>query len=85
MPLQLKAIFDKWYYLAFIPMALSLSMVLFAPTMDPRCGEILDLEWKHVDLEKNSYSSEKQKNDRPRSIALSDPLIHEKNSSRKNP
>lgn len=53
------------------------SIFLFALTTGARRGEILGLEWKHVDLEKGIAFLTETKNGRPRSVALSDPLIDE--------
>ncbi len=52
-------------------------IVLFALTTGARRGEILKLEWRHVDLEKGIAFLTETKNGRPRSVALSDPVIAE--------
>jgi integrase len=52
-------------------------IVLFALTTGARRGEILKLEWRHVDLDKGIAFLTETKNGRPRSVALSDPVIAE--------
>jgi integrase len=52
-------------------------IVLFALTTGARRGEILKLEWRHVDLEKGIAFLTETKNGRPRSVALSDLVIVE--------
>ncbi len=52
-------------------------IVLFALTTGARRGEILSLEWRHLDLEKGIAFLTQTKNGRPRSVALSDPLVAE--------
>jgi integrase len=52
-------------------------IVLFALTTGARRGEILNLEWRHVDLEKGIAFLTETKNGRPRSVALSDSVIAE--------
>lgn len=52
-------------------------IVLFALTTGARRGEILKLECRHVDLEKCIAFFTETKNGRPRSVALSDPVIVE--------
>lgn len=52
-------------------------IVLFALTTGARRGEILSLEWRDVDLEKGIAFLKETKNGRPRSVALSDPVIAE--------
>jgi len=52
-------------------------IVLFALTTGARRGEILNLEWRHIDLEKGIAFLTETKNGRPRSVALSDPVIAE--------
>lgn len=52
-------------------------MVLIALTTGARQGEILNLEWRHIDfLNKLAYIKE-TKNGRPRSISLCDPVLEE--------
>ena len=52
-------------------------IVLFALTTGARRGEILKLEWRHIDLKKGIAFLTETKNGRPRSVALSDPVIAE--------
>ena len=52
-------------------------IVLIAITTGARQGEILNLEWRHVDLENKLACLMETKNGRPRSISLSDPVIDE--------
>ena len=52
-------------------------IVLFALTTGARRGEILNLEWRHIDLERGIAFLTETKNGRPRSVALSDPVIAE--------
>jgi integrase len=52
-------------------------IVLFALTTGARRGEILNLEWRHIDLEKGIAFLSETKNGRPRSVALSDAVIAE--------
>ncbi len=52
-------------------------IVLLALTTGARRGEILKLEWRHVDLEKGIAFLTETKNGRPRNIALSDSVITE--------
>lgn len=52
-------------------------IALFALTTGARRGEILNLEWRHVDLEKGIAFLIETKNRRPRSVALADPVIAE--------
>ena len=42
-----------------------------------RQGEILNLEWRHIDFDNKLASIKETKNGRPRSIALADPVIEE--------
>lgn len=46
-------------------------------TTGARQGEILSLEWRHVDFENKLAYLKETKNGRPRSVSLSDPIIHE--------
>jgi integrase len=52
-------------------------IVLFVLTTGARRGEILKLEWRHVNLEKSIAFLTETKNGRPRSVSLSDPVIVE--------
>lgn len=52
-------------------------IVLFALTTGARRGEILKLEWRHLDLDKGIAFLTETKNGRPRSVALSDALLAE--------
>lgn len=52
-------------------------IVFFALTTGARKGEILNLEWRDVDLDKGIAFLKETKNGRPRSVALSDPVIAE--------
>lgn len=52
-------------------------IVLFALTTGARRGEILNLEWRHIDLVKGIAFLTETKNGRPRSVALSEPVIAE--------
>ncbi len=52
-------------------------IVLTALTTGARRGEILGLEWRHLDLEKRIANLKETKNGRPRSVALADPVIEE--------
>lgn len=52
-------------------------IVLIALTTGARQGEILDLEWRHVDLDNKLAYLKETKNGRPRSIALADAVIEE--------
>jgi integrase len=52
-------------------------IVLFALTTGARRGEILKLEWRHLDLDKGIGFLTETKNGRPRSVALSDALLAE--------
>ncbi len=53
------------------------TIVLFALTTGARRGEILSLEWRHVDFDNRIAHLKETKNDRPRSVALAEPLIIE--------
>jgi integrase len=46
-------------------------------TTGARQGEILGLEWRHVDFENKLANLQETKNGRPRSISLADPLVDE--------
>lgn len=52
-------------------------IVLLSLTTGARQGEILKLEWKHIDFENKLAFLKETKNGRPRSISLSDPVIEE--------
>lgn len=52
-------------------------IVLIAITTGARQGEILNLEWPHVDFENKLAYLKETKNGRPRSIPLEDPVIKE--------
>src|SRR5262249_9617586 len=52
-------------------------IVLIALTTGARQGEILNLEWTHIDFENKLAYLKETKNGRPRSISLSDPVIAE--------
>jgi len=51
------------------------TIVVFALTTGARRGEILGLEWRNVDFDNRLAHLKETKNGRPRSVALSDPLI----------
>jgi integrase len=52
-------------------------IVLIAITTGARQGEILNLEWRHVDFDNKLAYLKETKNGRPRSISLSDPVLKE--------
>lgn len=52
-------------------------IVLMSLTTGARHGEILGLEWSHVDFDNKLASLKETKNGRPRSISLADPVIEE--------
>jgi len=52
-------------------------IVLISITTGARQGEILGLEWKHINFENKLASLTETKNGRPRSISLADPVIEE--------
>ncbi|MDE3055725.1 MAG: site-specific integrase [Verrucomicrobiota bacterium] len=52
-------------------------IVLLALTTGARRGELLNLEWNHVDFEKGIAFLKETKNGRPRSVALTDLVIAE--------
>lgn len=52
-------------------------IILLSLTTGARQGEILGLEWKHVDFANKLAYIKETKNGRPRSIALCDPVIEE--------
>jgi integrase len=52
-------------------------IVIIALTTGARQGEILNLEWQHIDFDNKLAYLKETKNGRPRSIALSDPVINE--------
>lgn len=51
--------------------------VLISLTTGARQSEVLDLEWRHVDLENKVAHLQKTKNGHPRSICLSDAVVAE--------
>lgn len=52
-------------------------IVLLSLTTGARQGEILDLEWRHVDFDNKLAYLKETKNGRPRSISLADTVIDE--------
>jgi len=52
-------------------------IILLSLTTGARQGEILNLEWRHIDFENKIAYIKESKNGRPRSIALCDPVIVE--------
>ncbi len=52
-------------------------IILLALTTGARQGEILNLEWRHIDFQNRIANIKETKNGRPRSIALCDPVIEE--------
>ena len=52
-------------------------IVLMAITTGARQGEILNLEWRHVDFDNKLAYLKETKNGRPRSISLSEPVLAE--------
>jgi len=52
-------------------------IVLMSLTTGARQGELLDLEWRHVDFENKLACLKETKNGRPRSISLADAVIDE--------
>ena len=52
-------------------------IVLLSITTGARQGEILNLEWKHIDFNNKLAYLKETKNGRPRSISLSDPVLEE--------
>ena len=52
-------------------------IILLSLTTGARQGEILGLEWKHIDFANKLAYIKETKNGRPRSIALCDPVIEE--------
>lgn len=52
-------------------------IIMLALTTGARQGEILNLKWKHIDFQNKIAYIKETKNGRPRSIALSDPVIAE--------
>jgi len=52
-------------------------IVLLSLTTGARQGELLNLEWRHVDFENKLAYIKETKNGRPRSIALCDPVLVE--------
>ena len=51
--------------------------ILIALTTGARQGEILNLEWRHIDFTNKIAFIKKTKNGSPRSVALCDPVIEE--------
>lgn len=51
--------------------------ILMSLTTGARKGELLNLEWKHVDLDNNLAYIKETKNGHPRSIALCEPVVEE--------
>lgn len=52
-------------------------IILISLTTGARQGEILNLEWQHIDFTNKIAYIKESKNGRPRSIALCDPVIDE--------
>jgi integrase len=52
-------------------------IALFALTTGARKGEILGLEWRHVDFSNSIAHLKETKNGRPRSVALTTPVLEE--------
>jgi integrase len=52
-------------------------IVLISLTTGARQGEILGLEWRHIDFENNLAHLTETKNGKPRSIALAEPILVE--------
>jgi integrase len=52
-------------------------VILLSLTTGARQGELLNLEWKHIDFENKIAYIKETKNGHPRSIALCDPVIEE--------
>lgn len=52
-------------------------IILLSLTTGARQGEILNLEWKHIDFQNKLACIKESKNGRPRSIALCEPVIEE--------
>ncbi len=52
-------------------------IVLIAITTGARQGEILNLEWRHIDFDNHLAYLKETKNGRPRSIPLSDSILEE--------
>ena len=52
-------------------------IILISLTTGARQGEILNLEWRHVDFENQIAYIKESKNGKPRSIALCKPVIEE--------
>ena len=52
-------------------------IILLSLTTGARQGELLNLEWRHIDFEHNLAFIKETKNGHPRSIALCDPVIQE--------
>jgi len=52
-------------------------IILLSLTTVARQGEILSLEWRHIDFDNKIAYLKETKNGRPRSIALADPVLDE--------
>lgn len=52
-------------------------IILIALTTGARCGEILNLDWKHIDFANRIAYLKETKNGRPRSISLTEPVVKE--------
>lgn len=52
-------------------------IILLSLTTGARQGELLNLEWKHIDFENKLASIKETKNGHPRSIALCEPVVQE--------
>lgn len=52
-------------------------IILLSLTTGARQGELLNLEWRHIDFTNKIAFIKESKNGRPRSIALSEPVIQE--------
>lgn len=52
-------------------------VVLISITTGARQGEILNLEWSHIDFDNKLACLKETKNGRPRSISLSEPVLEE--------
>lgn len=52
-------------------------IILMSLTTGARQGEILNLEWSHINFDNKLANLKETKNGRPRSIALADPVVEE--------